>query len=88
MTYRAGLEESDEASLNVYPNPVKDVASISCEDIEEISLFNAIGQRIESIDVKGRGDVQIDLSGLPDGVYILRAVSHGRALTRRVVKAE
>ena len=81
-----GIEESEGNSFSVYPNPVKDVLNVNCKDIEQVSLFNAIGQKIENLNTEGNDKVQFDLSGLPNGVYILQAVSQGRILTRQIVK--
>ena len=81
-----GIDESEEHLFSVYPNPVKDVVNVDCKDIEQIYLFNAVGQNIESFSVEGNDKVQIDMSGLPGGVYILQAVSQGRTLTRQIVK--
>ena len=81
-----GIDESEEHLFSVYPNPVKDVVNVDCKDIEQIYLFNAVGQNIESFSVEGNDKVQIDMSGLPSGVYILQAVSQGRTLTRQIVK--
>jgi hypothetical protein len=81
-----GIDESEEHLFSVYPNPVKDMVNVDCKDIEQIYLFNAVGQNIESFSVEGNDKVQIDMSGLPSGVYILQAVSQGRTLTRQIVK--
>ena len=81
-----GIEESEDRSFSVYPNPVKDMLNVNCKDIEQVSLFNAVGQKIESFRTEGNDKVQIDLSGLSSGVYILQAVSQGHSLTRRIVK--
>ena len=86
VAYGTGIEESDENLFSVYPNPVKDVLNVNCRDIEQITLFNAVGQKIERIGTDNRDKVQLDLSGLPSGVYILQAVSQGHNLTRRIVK--
>ena len=88
VAYGAGVEEEDETLFSVYPNPTKDVVNMNCKDIHQVNLYNAVGQRIESVNTESRDNVQIDLSGLPNGVYILQAVSNGRSLTRRIVKAE
>ena len=80
------IEESDETSFSVYPNPIKDVVNVNCEDIEQVSLFNGVGQKIESFSTEGNDNIQIDLSGLPSGMYILQAVSQGHTLIRRLVK--
>ena len=84
----AGVEESDETLFTIYPNPVKDIVNVTCEDIDGINLYNTIGQKIKCLDTKGCETIQIDLSSLPDGVYILQAVSNGCTITRRIVKAE
>ena len=81
-----GIDESEEHLFSVYPNPVKDMVNVDCKDIEQIYLFNTVGQNIESFSVEGNDKVQIDMSGLPSGVYILQAVSQGRTLTRQIVK--
>ena len=88
ITQGTGVEEAEETLFCVYPNPTKDVVNVNCTDIEEISLFNAVGQKIERLNTEGRDNVQLDLSGLPSGMYILQAVSQGHTLTRRIVKAE
>ena len=88
ITQGTGVEESDESVLAVYPNPTKDVVNINCEGCEEISLYNTVGQRMTIVNTEGRDHIQIHLSDLPNGVYILQAVSQGHTLTRRIVKAE
>ena len=82
-----GIDESEEILFSVYPNPVRDVMNVNCNDIEQIGLFNTVGQKIESFSTKGNDKIQIDLSGLPSGVYILQAFSQGHILTRRIVKS-
>lgn len=82
------VEESDETLFSVFPNPAKDWVNVTCEDVEEVRVFNAVGQRIKDVRTEGGDNVRIDLTGLPNGVYILQAVSKGHNLTRRIVKAE
>ena len=88
IAHGTGIEESDESLFDAYPNPVKDVVNVNCKDTEEISLFNVSGQRVAYVGTKDRENVQINLSGLPNGVYILQAVRQGHTLTKRIVKAE
>ena len=88
VAYGTGIEESEEPLFSVYPNPVVNMVNVNCEGIEEINLFNTVGQKIENIRTEGRDNVQIDLSGQPNGIYILQAVSQGHTLAKRIVKAE
>ena len=82
-----GIDESDESLFTIYPNPVKDMVNVNCTDIEQISLFNAVGQKMESFSTEGNDNIQIDMSSLPNGIYILQAVSQGHISTRRIVKS-
>lgn len=88
VTIGTGIEESDETPFCVYPNPVKDMVNVNCKGMEEIKLFNAVGQMVRIIHVKGSESVQINMADLPDGVYILQAVGDNRLLSRRIVKAD
>ena len=88
VAYGTGIEESDEKLFSVYPNPVKDMVNVNCIDIEEISLFNAVGQQIESISTNGSDHIQIDMVGLPGGTYIIKAFGHNKVLTQKIVKTE
>ena len=88
VAYGTGIEESEETMFDVYPNPVKDVVNVTWNDIEEISLFNIGGQRIRSLKAEGRDNIQLNLSDLPNGVYILQAIGQGRMISRRIVKSE
>ena len=88
VAYGTGIEESEEALFSVYPNPTKDMVSIDCEGTEEIYLFNSVGQKLETISTNGNDHIQIDMAGLPSGVYVLQAVSHGCTITRKIIKTE
>ena len=88
VSYGTGVEESDETTFAVYPNPTKDLVNINCEDCDEITLFNAVGQRMTIVNTEGKDHIQIDMSGMANGVYILQAVSSGKIITRRIVKAD
>ena len=87
VAYSTGFEESEESLFSVYPNPVKDVVNINGKDIEQVSLFNTIGQKIKDFNNEGHDNIRIDMSGLPSGVYILQALCHGHTLTKRIVKS-
>ncbi|MBW7913287.1 MAG: T9SS type A sorting domain-containing protein [Taibaiella sp.] len=59
-------------NFKIYPNPVKDNVTItSTERIEKVEIFNLLGQKL----LTGYSDsvsVQIDMSGLVSGVYIIK----------------
>lgn len=59
--------------LNIYPNPVNDYLTIlSSEELNTIVIYNTIGAVVFQTKSRVRKE-QIDISGLPPGVYIIEA---------------
>lgn len=74
---------SAEATVNVYPNPTSGTlrVSISQGGASEVNLFDMMGRKVMSYTLPG-GTSTIDISRLPQGVYILRTGS----IVKRIVK--
>ena len=81
-----GWAVSENAMLsqtcNVYPNPAREKVTIEGLEASEVQVYNAFGQMVKTV----RGTNEIDLSGLVDGVYLLRITDvDGRNNTARVL---
>ena len=65
------FESIEDMEINIYPNPTKDVATISWEDdqITMLTILNANGQLIESKEVSFQKSYQTD--HLKSGLYIV-----------------
>ena len=63
----SGVEES-VLQINVYPNPASETVHIEGVEADEVMVYNALGQVVKTV----RGTNEIDLSGLVDGVYLVR----------------
>ena len=74
-------------SIKIYPNPARDMVSITwdntLDDIVEIKLLDALGQ--EWSIQKGRED-RIDLSNLPDGMYIVKLKTRNKEYVKKLIK--
>ena len=58
--------------LNIYPNPAYNELNITCPDnIDEVALTNLTGQTVH-INRYNSTRVQLDVSGLPAGVYFVK----------------
>lgn len=90
---------SDEGSQvialgQVYPNPVESIAKIEVSTrqpvIFEVLLNNTMGQVVmrKSITVNGTSELEVEIAGIPTGVYtLLLKGSDGSILVRKFVKA-
>ena len=63
----SGLEEN-ALQIYVYPNPASETVRIEGIEPTEVRIYNALGQVVKTV----RGTNEIDLSGLVEGVYLLR----------------
>lgn len=72
-----------QEKVSVYPNPAKDFVRIEGTEASEVQVYNALGQMVRTV----QGTNEIDLSGLVEGVYLLRIMDVvGRSRSVRVVK--
>lgn len=81
-----GLEEQAFTGFEYYPNPVKDVLTVTnSNNIENISVTNMLGQTIISKQINST-NTQLELSSLNNGVYFVKIVSEGKNKTLKIIK--
>ena len=74
-------EISNEVKL--YPNPAKDIIKIEGIEVAEVEVYNALGQRVKIV----QSTNEIDLSGLVEGIYMLRITdAEGKVYTNKITK--
>ena len=72
---------SSSASI-LYPNPTIGIVHIEGEAIAEIKVYNTLGQLVKTV----KNTNEVDLKGLPKGIYTLRiACENGPDLSKKVV---
>ena len=76
-----GIDETAE-TISVFPNPAQQFVHIEGIGVKEIQCYSALGLMVKRV----QGTNEIDLSGLVDGVYLLRITdADGRSHAVRVV---
>ncbi|MFM7644023.1 MAG: kelch repeat-containing protein [Sphingomonadales bacterium] len=84
----AALEEL-EAQIQIYPNPVESTVHIDglSKQINELSIYNAMGKLIQRYNFQAYDVESIDLTTLPQGAYILqfRGID-GLEFTKKIMK--
>lgn len=82
------VNNDEENYLTIEPNPTNDKFSVEVNSAiadGNYTLFAQSGQIVKQGSVAGSTDV-IDISNLPQGIYILQYTSNNVVLTRKVVK--
>ncbi len=72
----------EENSLRVYPNPATDKISVEgVEPGDEVVLYDVLGRAV--LRTRNTTDIDIDVSALPPGVYVVRAGGKSLLVTIR-----
>ncbi len=83
-----GIEETETALLNVYPNPVSDRVQINCYEAGFIQITDVNGRKVFAQNTLS-GNNSVDLSALEKGLYFIQFTGNGKRMqTIKIVKAE
>jgi len=83
------VENIELQNLKIYPNPVKDELIISSENrIENIETCDLAGRTVEVLRATPlqEGNTTINVSALPQGVYLVKVYTDKGIITKKVVK--
>jgi hypothetical protein len=74
-------------NIKLYPNPAKALLNIEILDgeFDEITVFSSLGNVVHKAET-GVDKLSIDVSQFASGMYFIRFVSNGLAVTKRFVK--
>lgn len=82
----ASVQDLSQFGFEVYPNPVNDVLNLKAQtQIEKVEIFNLLGQQVLTTQLN-LTNAQINVSGLNDGVYLMRTFINGISGTNKFVK--
>ena len=77
----------DLEGFKLYPNPIKDKLTLSyTKEISDISIHNITGQEVRSIKHINTKNIQIDMSNLSSGSYLLKVNVDGLENILKVIK--
>jgi hypothetical protein len=75
-----GVGETEQ-SVSVYPNPAREKITIEGAEVAEVQVYNAFGQLVKTV----QNTNEVNLEGLPQGVYLLRVRdAEGAVFVKRV----
>lgn len=78
------VQEMTSEAYNVFPNPVKEVLTIKGENMQEIVIYNSVGQMVEIINCNN-DEVKVNVSSYQNGMYFINVVNNnGEVSTSKV----
>lgn len=78
-----GVDDVMAQTVNIYPNPAKDVLTVKAENISSVVIYNSIGQKV--FEQKFNSDkAVIDMNDFMTGIYMVRVVANGNEITKKV----
>lgn len=78
------VPELDGNIATVYPNPTSGTLKIEAENIEAISVYNLLGEKLFETSVSGNS-FEYDFSPYEAGIYLVKIQTDSRTMTQRVV---
>jgi hypothetical protein len=90
VDFRTGLtEQLSNEGVNVYPNPSTGRFNISTKESltgkTEVVMYNVLGSKVHSEEITMMNNKgEINVMGLPTGIYMLQLTNNGKQYTQRV----
>ena len=84
-----GTDEPGAFPVQIAPNPTTGKVSVSTGDgrlPDGVQVFDALGKLVKTIGSQNVATCEIDLTGLPGGVYEIRIVSGKEVVTQKLIK--
>ena len=81
-----GISNFESSNFESYPNPVNDILNISYnKNVTGVAVYNLLGQEVLS-KTSTSSINQIDMSQLPNGVYMVKVSADNQVKTIKVIK--
>ena len=78
----AGITETENANVVLYPNPVNDKLNIVADGIQEVNVLDINGRNVMTL----QNTNTIDMSNLANGVYFVRVITANGVSTQKIAK--
>lgn len=85
LSSESGHDKLNKAEM-VYPNPSNGIFTISCADIRNVKVLNALGEQIQLMQSVNSKLVELNLTERPNGIYVVQIFSEKSVKQFSIVK--
>lgn len=78
----AGINNANEISVDLYPNPTTSVLNIEAEGVQEVSVIDINGRTV----MTEKNVNAINMSNLANGIYYVRVITNNGVSSQKIVK--
>ena len=78
-----GVQDNLQEQIGIYPNPADEKITIEATGINNITMFNLMGQKVYETSVEG-DNVEINTSEFESGVYMIQVTTEDYTTTKRI----
>ena len=71
--------------VSVYPNPAEGQFVVEGSDLQQVTMFNMMGQEVKTVTLDGQSNCTLDVEGLRVGLYLVQIVTGKGVQTVSVV---
>lgn len=85
----AGISDrpASVSPLKIYPVPAANRIRVETPDIREVTIMNMNGQIVNTLLSDGSSQVELDVSNLPAGVYLIECKNaHGQRTSAKFIR--
>lgn len=85
----AGVNENLISKLSIYPNPMNDVVNVANNEniiVNTVEVTDLNGRIIKTVKFENLSNVQINVSDLASGVYMMTIFSDKGSITKKIIK--
>ncbi|MCO6460944.1 MAG: T9SS type A sorting domain-containing protein [Saprospiraceae bacterium] len=81
----------DNPEMDIYPNPAHNMTTVTFAGIKsgefmEVSLLNARGEEVRELKMDPHNPNNLDITGLPSGIYFLKVIDESLPMQKKFVK--
>ena len=85
-----GIKGIKKADMKIYPNPAKEQITVNLpsemNENVDIKIFNTLGVNVLSQHNVNGGQIDMNISGLPTGTYVVRCIKNNKVISKIFVK--
>lgn len=88
-TPTAIVDENFENSISLFPNPSNGVFCVKLDNLSaanlNVQVLNALGQAVNTTNSNSNDYVNIDMSGLSNGIYFVQVISDDKVVIKKIL---